>query len=83
MNKKEKKKREKHMSGFMTAKSTAELAEEMKKDLDLEIPDPEEVPDYLRSPTLQETRANEERFIDTVDARERSRLRHEGTERGQ
>ena len=84
MNKKEKKKREKRMAGFMTSKSTAELAEEMKKVIEQDIPDPrpDELPHWLRQAPF-DARANEEDLIDTVDTQERSKPGHEGTERGQ
>jgi hypothetical protein len=84
MNKKEKKKREKRMTGFMTAKSTAKLAEEMKKVLDLEIPDPEEIPAWIsnRESTPRDARADEENLIDEIDKKERSKTQHEGAKRG-
>ena len=84
MNKKEKKKREKHMAGFMTAKSTAKLAEEMEDVLAQEIPDPEEVPVWLTDERIpRDARADEERLIDNIDKKERNKTANERAKRGQ
>jgi hypothetical protein len=83
--KKEERERERRMASFMTAKSTAELKEEIDKVLADDIPDPAEgfIPafDFDADPPPLDERGIAEDLIDRMDEIEKAKLRDENSQR--